>query len=425
MRSSLRPLLWSVVLTLTPLVGCDAPAPAVGRAADPAHAQGPAPWGSSTSNSELEKKRALLQDILDGKMTAEKLAARLNDDWPKLSIEERKDAVTNVTAVLEDLTKSGQAGKPVPPGPDREMAFAQLYFSEYRFIEAATITSKVLDVAPTYPGARNLLARCFFFLHNRDRAIDELEFVLNNPEQQKDRGEVLDALFLLGAAVAETPGMSRENLQKGKGAWETYLKLAPPDAPSRKHIAAKMPEIEAGLRGEGRLAQPLVPVDADAGDDEEDGADAPSGPPMGGGGQFAGGPPPEHRAEKLPKDATPLQRAVAEGWDALDVRDLATAEQKLSAALKLDGKSPEALTGLARIYVQSGRADDAIANFDKAIALAPDYMPALHYRGMAKLLSGAPAEAVASWEQIRTKDPAYFARFNLDQRIAVAKQMSQ
>jgi tetratricopeptide (TPR) repeat protein len=423
MRSSLRPLLCFAVFTVAPLSGC-LEAPGVGRAADPARAPGPAPWGSSTSNAELEKKRALLEDILDGKITAEGLAARLNNDWPDLSVDDRKRAVANVTVVLEDLTKIGKAGQAVPPGPDREMARAQLYFSEYRFIEAATILSKLLDVAPTYPGARNLLARCFFFLHNRDRTVEELEFVLSNPEQQKDRGEVLDALFLLGAAVAETPGMSRENLQKGKGAWETYLKLAPPDAPSRKHINEVLPVIDAGLRGEGPLAQPLVDLPGADADKADDAAPAPA-PPAGGSGPFAGGPPPERRAEKLAKDASPLARAVAEGWDALDVRDLATAEQKLQAALKLDDKNAEALTGMARVFVQTGRADDAVAFFDKAIVLAPDYMPALHYRGMAKLLSGAPAEAVASWEKIRAKDPAYFARFNLEQRIAVARQMSQ
>jgi tetratricopeptide (TPR) repeat protein len=387
-------------------------APGVGRAADPARAPGPAPWGSATSNAELERKRALLDDILDGKLTAEGLAARLQKDWPELSADQRARSLVGVTTVLEDLTKSGRAGQPIPPGPDREMAVAQLYFSERRFIEAATILSRVLDAAPTYPQARNLLARCFFFLGNRDRTIEELEFVLSHPEQQKDRSEVLDALFLLGAAVAETPGMSRENLLKAKGAWETYLKIAPADSPSREHVVKGLVDLEAGLRGEGPLAQP---VGADAGNEAPvaPAAPAPSAP-IG-----------ERRADSLPPDATPLARAVAEGWDALDARDLPTAEQKLTAALKMNDKSAEALTGLGRVFVQTGRSDQAVAHFDRAIALAPDYMPALHYRGMAKLMAGAPAEAVTSWEQIRAKDPAYFAKFNLEQRIAVARTMTQ
>ena len=78
-----------------------------------------------------------------------------------------------------------------------------------------------------------------------DRTLEELTFVLNNPEQQKDRGEVLDALFLMGAAVAETPGMSRENLEKGKGAAgprpapaQTPPQQAPGAAPSANMAAA-------------------------------------------------------------------------------------------------------------------------------------------------------------------------------------------
>jgi tetratricopeptide (TPR) repeat protein len=415
MRSSRRFTLSALLLAgaaLASTTACLEP-PGVGRAADPGRAPGPAPWGSATSNADLARKRALLDDILDGRITAESLAARLNEDWPQLTVEERTRALVGVTTVLEDLTKSGRAGRRVEPGPDRDMAVAQLYFSERRFIEAATILSKILDANATYPQARNLLARCFFFLGNRDRTIDELEFVLGHPEHQKDRGEVLDALFLLGAAVAETPGMSRENLQKGKGAWETYLKIAPADAPSREHVTRGMADIEAGLRGEGPLAQPLVPVTG--------GLPAGGGaPPMGG-----GGPPPERRAEKLPADATPLQRAVAEGWDALDARDLTLAEQRLSAALQLDGRSPEALTGLGRVYVQTGRNAEAVQSFEQASAIAPDYMPALHYKGMAHMMSGAPAEAVASWEQIQKKDPAYFARFKLDQRIDVARRMAR
>ncbi|MBM4279977.1 MAG: tetratricopeptide repeat protein [Deltaproteobacteria bacterium] len=420
MVSSLRPARLTVLLATAWLATSCLEPPGVGRAADPTRAPGPAPWGSATSNAELEKKRALLEDVLDGELTAEGLAARLQKDWPELDTDQRARSLVGVTTVLEDLTKTGRAGKPVAPGPDREMAVAQLYFSERRFIEAATILSRVLDLAPTYPQARNLLARCFFFLGNRDRTIEELEFVLNHPEQQKDRGEVLDALFLLGAAVAETPGMSRENLQKARGAWETYLKIAPADSPSRDHVQKGLVDLEAGLRGEGPLAQPLVPVAA--GDD--DGATAPTAPLPAAATPPAATSNTARRVEQLPADATPLARAVAEGWDALDARDLATAETKLKAALKQDGKSPEALTGLARVFVQTGRNDEAMTHFDKAIAQAPGYMPALHYRGMAKLMAGDPAGAVASWEQIRTKDPAYFAQFNLEQRVAVARQMS-
>jgi tetratricopeptide (TPR) repeat protein len=410
--------------------GCLLEPPGVGRAADPAKAPGPAPWGSATSNAELTKKKLLLDDVLNGVITPENIAERIQKEWPDLTDEQRKRSLVSVTQLLEDLAKSGRAGQKVAEGPDRDMAVAQLYFSERRFIEASTILSSVLDKNPTYPSARNLLARCFFFLGNRDRTIVELEYVLTSPEHQKDQGEMLDALFLMGAAVAETPGMTRENMEKGLGAWQTYLKLAPSDSPMIEHVNKGLADIEAGLRGEGPLAQPLVPVAADS-----DGGGASSKDALGGGNRGGGpmqgtntGPSAQNlqrRADALPATATPLERAVAEGWDALDVKDLGTAERKLGEALALSASSAPALTGLGRVYVQTNRLDEALRSFGESIKVAPDYMPGWHYNGMAQLLSGSPQQAVFSWEKIKEKDPAYFAQNNLGQRVEVAKRMAK
>lgn len=420
----------SLFLAVTSL-GCLEP-PGVGRAADPAKAPGPAPWGSATSNAELEKKRALLNDILDGKITAETLTARIEQEWPDLTPDQRKRSLASVTTLLEDLQHSGRAGQPVPAGPDRDMAVAQLYFSERRFIEAATLLSSILDQKPTYPGARNLLARCFFFLGNRDRSIVELEYILTNEEHQKDQGEMFDALFLMGAAVAETPGMSRDNMEKGLRAWQTYLKLAPKDSPMIEHVQKGLADIEAGLRGEGPLAQPLVPVQG--GDDDGSGADSKGalgggnrgGAPMQGGTSSApSAQNVKRRVDSLPANASPVDRLVAEGWDALDVKDLATAEAKLKEALSAQATNAPALTGLGRVYVQSGRIDEALRSFGESIKVAPDYMPGWHYNGMAQLLAGSPKEAVFSWEKIKERDPQYFADNNLGQRVEVAKRMAQ
>lgn len=424
-----RSALFLLALCLSATSACLEP-PGVGRAADPAKAPGPAPWGSATSNAELEKKKALLDDILDGKITPETIAPRIQQDWPDLTDEQRKRSLVSVTQLLEDQAKSGRAGQRVPAGADRDMAVAQLYFSERRFIEASTILSAVLDNNPIYPSARNLLARCFFFLGNRDRTIVELEYVLTSPEHQKDQGEMLDALFLMGAAVAETPGMTRDNMQKGLGAWQTYLKLAPTDSPMIDHVKKGIVDIESGLRGEGPLAQPLVPVAA-----ASDGGGASSKDALGGGARGGGpmqgsnaGPSAQNiqrRADALPATATPVERAVAEGWDALDVKDLATAEKKLGEALVLQPANPAALTGLGRVYVQSNRLDQALRSFGEAIKVAPDFMPAWHYNGMAQLLAGSPQQAVSSWEKIKDKDPSYFSQNNLAQRVEVAKRMAQ
>ena len=133
----------------------------------------------------------------------------------------------------------------------------------------------------------------------------------------------------------------------------------------------------------------------------------------------------QRRADALPATATPVERAVAEGWDALDVKDLATAEKKLGEALVLQPANPAALTGLGRVYVQSNRLDQALRSFGEAIKVAPDFMPAWHYNGMAQLLAGSPKQAVSSWEKIKDKDPSYFSQNNLAQRVEVAKRMAQ
>ncbi len=133
----------------------------------------------------------------------------------------------------------------------------------------------------------------------------------------------------------------------------------------------------------------------------------------------------KRRVDSLPKNASDVERAVAEGWDALDVKDLATAEAKLTEALAKDPRSAPALTGMGRVYVQTGRVDEALRSFGESIKVAPDYMPGWHYNGMAQLLSGSPAQAVSSWEKIKAKDPAYFNDNNLAQRVEVAKRMGQ
>ena len=80
---------------------------------------------------------------------------------------------------------------------------------------------------------------------------------------------------------------------------------------------------------------------------------------------------------------------------------------------------------MGRVYVLTGRVDDALRSFGEAIKANDSYMPAWHYNGMAHMLSGSPAQAVSSWEKIKGKDPAYFERFNLDKRIEIARRMAQ
>lgn len=104
-------------------------------------------------------------------------------------------------------------------------AQAEKLFEQQKFIESAKMLSKLLDKDPQLPGARNLLARCFFFLGNPDRSIEELQFVLSHSELGSETN--LDALFLMGAVALESHHLSALNYKKGKRAWEVYLKIAP------------------------------------------------------------------------------------------------------------------------------------------------------------------------------------------------------
>jgi tetratricopeptide (TPR) repeat protein len=413
------------VVVLIALVACQE-APRPGLAADPSRAQAPGPWGSSTSNQELDIKRELLTDVLDGKITAEQLPGRLQQSFPKQTDEQRKAGVASIAELMTMLQASGRLGQVMPAGPDRDFAFAQLYFGDRRFIEAGALLSTVLDRQPNYPRARNLLARCFFFLGNRERTLAELQVILESKEAQSDKQEVLDALFLMGAAVMETPGMSRTDLQRGVGAWQTYLKLVTDLPPAQvKQMNEGIAAMEAGLRGEGALAQPNVPVQR-----EDDGGAADAKGVLGG--QKAATPTAPSqpstnggtRVQALAADASEMARAVAGGLDALDAKDIGNAERLLAQALQLDANAVEAITGMARVRVQQGRIDDALRGFGEAIKRNPTYVPAWHYNGMAHMMAGAPNEAASSWEKIRTLDPAYFAKFNLDKRIEVAKRMT-
>jgi tetratricopeptide (TPR) repeat protein len=413
-----------MVLTLA----CQPP-PRVATSAKPNESRGPAPMGSATSNEAMKLKVQVLRELLAGKISPDAISAAvakadgLTKNPPKAPTEAQLRAVF-IKEMLARLPADVTPQKPLAEGPATDVLVGRLYFDERRFIEAAHLLSAVLDKNPTYPEARNLLARCFFFLGNPDRTVAELEFVLAN--QKQDHAEVLDALFLIGAAVIESPGPSRENLLKAEAAWKRYLQLAP-DSPQKPKVEEGLAEIQAGLKGEGRLAQGLqiasgqvqvqAPQNVMGGAQSFSGQPAPAGP----GGQAAA--PAEKRVPKLPADATPLQRAVAEGLDALDAGDIARAEGRLKAADGLRPNQVDVLTGLGRVYVRTGRIGEALRVFGQAIKVNPTYMPAWHYNGMAHMMSGDPKQAAESWEHIKEADPDYFAKYGLDRRVEVARCM--
>jgi len=426
---TLSKVAFSLTVLSAPLACLEAPG--VGAAAAPEEAESRAPVMGGSTNTELKRKLDILEGLLDGTLTVQDVQKRIEKDFADLAPADREEKLKQLKETLAGLPQHLSTGKGMPKGPERDMVLAQFYFSERRFIESAELISRVLDVRSDYPEARNLLARCFFFLGNPDRTIQELEFrIAQLDKNQQARAlsdseglEYLEGLFLIGAAVLESPGTSRENLERGKRAWENYL-VAAPDSPQRPRVEEGLEEIRAGLRGEGRLAQAPTVRSATA-------MQAPQGVKGGaasfGGGEAQMGPAAKagDRLKNLPADASPADKAIAGMLDALDGRDVAAATKFLTDAEALVPGEPVVLVGKGRLFVQTGKIPDALRLFGEIIKRNPDYMPAWHYNGMAHMMSGDPTQAVESWQTIRERDPAYFEANNLGQRIEVAKRMAQ
>ena len=70
------------------------------------------------------------------------------------------------------------------------------------------------------------------------------------------------------------------------------------------------------------------------------------------------------------------------------------------AVLKRDPRNVDAMTHLGLIVGVGGHADQALETLDRALALDPNYPPALLYKGQILLESKRnPQEAIASWEK--------------------------
>jgi tetratricopeptide (TPR) repeat protein len=77
------------------------------------------------------------------------------------------------------------------------------------------------------------------------------------------------------------------------------------------------------------------------------------------------------------------------------------------AVLKRNPKNVDAMTHLGLIAAIAGHADDALATFDRALAIDPDYGPALLYRGQVLYEAKRDREgAIRSWERFLKVVPA-------------------
>ncbi len=92
------------------------------------------------------------------------------------------------------------------------------------------------------------------------------------------------------------------------------------------------------------------------------------------------------------------------------------------AVLKRDPKNVDAMTHLGLIVAIGGHADAALETFDRALAIDPNYPPALLYRGQVLYEAKSDRDrAIQSWEKFMAVVPAGEERERVAKMIADAK----
>jgi tetratricopeptide (TPR) repeat protein len=149
-------------------------------------------------------------------------------------------------------------------------------------------------------------------------------------------------------------------------------------------------------------SRPLAPIEA--------------GPPPGGGAPGAAGGAPRAVSPEMLQGM--LQAARASLFEGRYGEAIAAYQ----AILKRDPKNVDAMTHLGLIVAIGGHADAAIEAFDKALALDPNYLPALLYRGQVLYESKQDAAgAIRSWEKFLAIAPPGEDRDRVVKMIAEAK----
>ena len=106
-----------------------------------------------------------------------------------------------------------------------------------------------------------------------------------------------------------------------------------------------------------------------------------------------------------------------------DARQYPVAVDFYRRALKAKPADAAVRTDMATAYWFMGKADLAIAEFDKALAFVPDNPNTLFNRGLVKWKGKKDTVgALADWERLLATDPAYDQKGKVRQMIAEAKK---
>jgi len=99
-----------------------------------------------------------------------------------------------------------------------------------------------------------------------------------------------------------------------------------------------------------------------------------------------------------PERAERVQAIGERAQAAVDAGDLELAERELQQLVALSPRSPEGYQRLGRVLMLVGRADDAKVNFERALALDPDYVGALIGLGEIEAARGDAESAIKRFE---------------------------
>lgn len=121
----------------------------------------------------------------------------------------------------------------------------------------------------------------------------------------------------------------------------------------------------------------------------------------------------------IPEGSAPeLGELMQRGWQFLQGGDLRNAERDFRSALEQSPQAESPETALAYVNLARRNPDDAVGGFDRALAVAPAYVPALIGRGQALMELEREGEALASFEAALGADPSLT---DLQGRVAVLR----
>ena len=106
-----------------------------------------------------------------------------------------------------------------------------------------------------------------------------------------------------------------------------------------------------------------------------------------------------------------------------DAQQYPVAVDYYGRALKLRPSDAAVRTDMGTAYWYMGKADEAIAEFDRALSYEPNNPNTLFNRGLVKQQGKKDiAGAIADWEKLLAVSPAYEARDKVKQMIVEAKR---